>query len=142
MVVITRGVCPGLIIPHSHVDPVEPNSESFDGSLTEDADVLCSYFSHREIQLQWRQLCLHNLWPHRVAHAGGGASRSEMKLSNSQAEHIGEVHQLLLRFMRKVCLEAIVNPLSRGPGLVQGRLKNGVHIGQPLHFTSQWERER
>ena len=120
MVVITRGVCPGLVIPHGHVDLVEPSSESFDGSLTEDADVLCSYFSHMEIQLQWRQLCLHNLWQHRGAHAGGGASRSEMKLRDSQAEHIGEVHQLLLRFMGKVCLETIVNPLSQRPGLVEG----------------------
>ena len=64
-----------------------------------------------------------------------------MKLSDSQAEHIGEVHQLLLGFMGKVHLEVIVNPLSRGPGLVQVRLKNGVHIGHPLCFASQWERE-
>ena len=86
---------------------------------------------------------LHNLWQHRGAHTSGGPYRSEMKLSDSQAEHIGDVHQLLLRFVGKVRLETIIDPLSRGPGLVQGRLKNGVHVGvHSFHFSSQWKRKR
>ena len=49
---------------------------------------------------------------------------------------------MLLGFMGEVSLEAIINPLRWGPGLVQGWLKNGVHIGHSLCFTPQWERER
>ena len=44
----------------------------------------------------------------------------EVRSNSAIAKHIGEVQQLLLGFMGKVRLEMIIDPLSRGPGLVQG----------------------
>ena len=112
VIIITRGVDPSLIVSHGHIDPMEPDSELLDSGLTEDVNILCPQLSIVEIRLQWRQLCLHNWWQHRGAHAQRGASRSEVKLSNGETQHIGEVHQLLFRFVGEVCFEVVIDPLG------------------------------
>ena len=142
MIIVTRGVGPSLIVSHGHIDPMEPGSELLDSGFTEDADILRPQLSFMEIHLQWRQLCLHNRWQHRGAHSWRGASRSEVKLSDGETQHIGEVHQLLLRLAGEVCFEVVIDPLGQGSGLVQGRLENSVYIGHSLSLTPQRERER
>ena len=112
VIIITSGVCPSLVVSHGHINPMEPGSESLDSGFTEDADILRPQLLIVEIHLQWRQLCLHNLWQHWGAHARRGASRSEVKLSNGETQHIGEVHQLLLGFVGEVCFEAVIDPLG------------------------------
>ena len=112
VVIRTRGVGPSLIITHGHIDPMEPDSEPLDSGYTEDADVLCPQLLITEICLQWRELCLHNWQQHRDTHARGGASGSEVKLSDGEAQHIGEVYQLLLSFAGEEHFEAVIDPLG------------------------------
>ena len=121
---------------------MEPDSEPLDSGYTEDADVLCPQLLIIEIHLQWRQLCLHNLWQHWGAHAQRGASRSEVKLGDGETQHIGEVYQLLLSFVGEEHFEVVIDPLRQGSGLVKGCLENSVHVGHPLRFTRQREGER
>ena len=142
VVIGTRGVGPSLVIMCGYIDPMEPDSEPLDSSYTEDADVLCPQLLIMEICLQWRQLCLHNWWQHQGTHAQRGASGSEVKLSDGEAQHIEEVYQMLLSFAGEEHFEAVIDPLGRGSGLVQGHLENSVHIGHPLRFTPQRKGER
>ena len=86
-------VSPGLVIPHSHVNSVEPDSKELDVGLTEDACILGSNFMFVKnflitlVPIQRRQYKssydsisfgpedLHNLWQHRGADTRGSASR-------------------------------------------------------------------
>ena len=105
-------------------------------------DILCPQLLIVEICIQWRQLCLQNLWQHQGAHAQRGACRSEVKLGDGETQHIGEVYQLLLTIVGEVHFEAVIDPLRRGSGLIQGRLKNSVYVGHSLSFAPQQERKR
>ena len=69
VIIVTRGVGPSLVVLHSHIDLMEPGSESLDSGFTEDVDILHPLLLIVEIRLQWRQLCLHNRWQHQGAHA-------------------------------------------------------------------------
>ena len=112
MVIRAGRVGPGLIVSHGHIDPMEPNSEPLDGSYTADVDILCLQLPFMEIILQWWQLCLHNWWQYRHAHARRGACGSEVKLRDGKAQYIGEVYQLLHGFAGEELFEAIIDPLS------------------------------
>ena len=59
-----------------------------------------------------------------------------------QAEHIGDVYQLLLSLVGVVVFESVIDPGQGGSSFVGDRLEESVHFGHSFCLASQWKWER
>ena len=115
---------------------MEPGPKSLDSSYTED----CGHLASPALDHGDTSPVEATLPPQPAATPGHnaqrGASRSEVKLSNGETQHIGEVYQLLLSFVGEIHFEAVIDPLRQGSGLIQGNLENSVYVGHSLGFSA------